>query len=154
MFVTGLLYCKVFVILTTSICLTPTHHCWHPTGRLITGHSLAGCSMCTIRAWRAYRAWSSFCSSHRYFCNRLALRLICRASTLYGLSPETSSSKKSCSDKPWIQVKLDRAMTSVYFPGLQDQPHIVICITAIMTEHLYNERFSSVEKVVTDIGWF
>lgn len=62
-----------------------------PQGESPTLHSLAGCSMCTISAWRAYKAWSSFCSSHRYLCRRLALFLMCFASTLYALSPETSS---------------------------------------------------------------
>lgn len=62
-----------------------------PLGGSLTWHSLAGCSMCTISAWRAYKAWSSFCSSHRYLCSRLALLLMCCASTLYELSPETRS---------------------------------------------------------------
>lgn len=47
--------------------------------------------MWTISAWRAYKACSSFCSSHRYLSSRLALLLMCCASTLYVLSPETSS---------------------------------------------------------------
>lgn len=48
------------------------------------GNSLAGCSICTMRACRAYRACSSFCSSFRYLCSSLLLILI---SLLSNLSP-------------------------------------------------------------------